>query len=64
MSAYLAAVDVALRVALDVDACRDLLLGLPVDPDRLDPDGLKWASERRWITLSRPIDTLPVCRAT
>jgi hypothetical protein len=58
VSAYLAAVDVALRVARDVDACRDLLLGLPVDPDRLDSDGLAWASERGWVQLARPIDVL------
>ena len=58
MSAYLAAVDVALRVAADLDACRDLLLGLPVDPARLDPAGLTWASERRWVQLARPIDLL------
>lgn len=59
MSAYTAAIDVALRVAKDLDACRDLLAGHAVDPERLDADGLEWAREQRWVQLARPIDQLP-----
>ena len=64
MSAYTAAIDVALRVALDLEACRDLLLGLPVDPGRLDPNGIAWARERGWVQLARPVDVLPLRTAT
>jgi hypothetical protein len=33
---------VAMRLALDLDTCRSLLLGEPVDPSRLDSDELEF----------------------
>ena len=42
---------VAMRLARDLETCRELLLGLPVDPDRLDPQVLRWASERLLVRL-------------
>jgi hypothetical protein len=33
---------VAMRLALDLDTCRALLLGQPVDPSRLDPAELEF----------------------
>jgi hypothetical protein len=41
----------AWRLARDVDTLSDLLAGLPVDRDRLDPAGVAWARERRFVTL-------------
>ena len=42
---------VAMRLARDVETCRELLLGLPVDPDRLDPEAVSWARERQLVRL-------------
>jgi hypothetical protein len=42
---------VAMRVARDVDACHDLLAGLPVDESRLDPLGLAWALQMRFVRM-------------
>lgn len=53
---YLARVDAALRLARDVETCRDLLRGEPVDESALDPAGLAWAGERRLVRLERPLD--------
>jgi hypothetical protein len=36
----------------------DLLAGLPVDRDRLSPEGFAWSLERRLVRLERPIDLL------
>jgi hypothetical protein len=41
----------AVMIARDVDACRALLRGEPVDPERLDPDWLSRAKEARLVTL-------------
>jgi aryl-alcohol dehydrogenase-like predicted oxidoreductase len=50
---------VAMRVAGDVDTCAALLRGDPVNPDRLDQEGLRWARERRLVRLDlRAIDLL------
>jgi hypothetical protein len=51
-------IDVAFRLALDVATFDALLRGEPVDPDRIDKDGLRWARERRFVQLARPIDLL------
>jgi hypothetical protein len=56
--AYLYAVGVAMSVARDLDSCRSLLLGEPVDRDRLRPEGLAWALQRRAVVLVRPVDVL------
>jgi hypothetical protein len=40
-----------MRLAKDVETCRELLLGLPVDPARLDPETLRWARERMLVRL-------------
>jgi hypothetical protein len=40
-----------MRLARDVDACADLLNGLPVDESRLDPCGLAWAIQMRFAHL-------------
>ena len=42
---------VALVLARDIATCEDLLLGLPVDPDRLDPAALRWARDRLLVRL-------------
>ena len=42
---------VAMRLARDVETCSELLLGDPVDPDRLDPEALRWARERLLVRL-------------
>jgi hypothetical protein len=48
-----------MRIARDLGTCRELLLGLPVDPDRLDPVALAWAQERLLVRLDlRAIDLL------
>jgi hypothetical protein len=48
---------VAMQLARDLEACRALLRGEPVDPSRLDPAGLAWATERRLVSLdTRGID--------
>jgi hypothetical protein len=50
---------VAMRLAKDVETCAELLEGLPVDPDRLDPEGARWARERLLVRLDfRAIDLL------
>jgi hypothetical protein len=42
---------VAMRVARDVGTCCDLLEGKPVDESRLDPLGLAWALQMRFVRL-------------
>lgn len=42
---------VALVLARDIGTCEDLLVGLPVDPDRLDPVALRWARDRLLVRL-------------
>jgi hypothetical protein len=50
---------VAFALATDVETCADLLSGLPVDPDRCDPAGLRWATDRLLVRLDfRAIDLL------
>ena len=52
-------ISVAMRLALDVQVCADLLAGRPVDPARLDAAELKRARERRLVRLDlREIDLL------
>jgi hypothetical protein len=41
----------AMRLARDVDTCHDLLAGLPVDESRLEPLGLAWAMQMRFVRL-------------
>jgi hypothetical protein len=41
----------AVRLALDVETCRDLMNGQPVDPARLDPAWLARAKALRLVTL-------------
>jgi hypothetical protein len=48
----------AWRLARDPETCADLLRGLPVDRDRLSPEGLAWSLEHRLVRLERPIDLL------
>jgi hypothetical protein len=43
---------VAFRLARDVDTCARLLAGEPVERGSLDPDGLAWARERRFVTIA------------
>jgi hypothetical protein len=51
--------DLAWRLALDVDTCEALLLGDPVHPDRLDQHELERARRRRLVRLDfREIDLL------
>jgi hypothetical protein len=40
-----------MRLARDVETCAELLRGEPVDPDRLDREALRWASERLLVRL-------------
>jgi hypothetical protein len=40
-----------MRLAKDLDACCDLLNGIPVDESRLDPLGLAWAMQMRFVRL-------------
>lgn len=50
---------VAMRLAYDLETCRELLLGLPVDPDRLNAEAVRWASERLLVRLDfRALDLL------
>lgn len=42
---------VALRLATDLDTCRQLLHGQPVDPNRLDRQALKHAREHALVRL-------------
>lgn len=53
-----ARLETAWRLARDVDTLAALLAGKPVNPDRIDPAGLAWARERRYVQLARPIDVL------
>jgi hypothetical protein len=46
-----AALSWAVRLALDVETCRDLLNGQPVDPARLDPGALACAERLRLVRL-------------
>lgn len=47
----------AFRLTADLETCRALLQGEPVDPALLDPDGLEWARRMRFLRLDvRPID--------
>jgi hypothetical protein len=48
--------DVAFRLARDVDAATDLLAGRAVDPARLDPDELVQARTLRLVRLAAPVD--------
>jgi hypothetical protein len=50
--------DVAFRLALDVEACAALLRGEPVDPSRLDQAELAKAREKTLVRLVAPIDCL------
>lgn len=50
---------VAFRLALDVEACADLLAGRAVDPARLDQGELVTARRKRLLTLTPAIDALP-----
>jgi hypothetical protein len=50
---------VAMRLARDVETCAELLLGLPLDPDRLDAEAVRWAGERLLVRLDfRALDLL------
>lgn len=50
---------VAQRLARDVDTCAELLAGAPLDPARLNPEGLQWARTRTLVRLDlRAIDLL------
>jgi hypothetical protein len=40
-----------MRLARDVDACHALLAGEPVDESRIDPRGLAWAIQMRFVRL-------------
>jgi hypothetical protein len=52
-----AALSWALRLALDVETCRDLLNGEPVDPARLDPKALARAKATDLVRLDfRAVD--------
>lgn len=42
---------VALRLARDVETCRALLNGDPVDPARVDMEELRWAKQRFLVRL-------------
>ena len=42
---------VAMRLARDGETCAELLRGEPVDPDRLDPEALRWARDRLLVRL-------------
>ena len=54
-------VDLAIRLALDLDTCIALLGGEPVDPVNLDPRELSRASQTRLVRLDlRAIDLLEV----
>lgn len=48
---FLNAARVAMWIARDLETCRDLLAGLPVDPDRLDQQELLNAKNRRLVRL-------------
>ena len=48
----------AWRLARDHETCADLLRALPVDRDRISPEGLAWSLEHRLVRLERPIDLL------
>lgn len=51
---------IAFRLAVDVEACADLLAGRPVDPARLDPLQRAKAQEARLVQLVRPIDLVNI----
>lgn len=53
-----ARLETAWRLALDVDTLAALLADRPVNPDRIDPEGLAWAREQRYVRLVRPTDVL------
>jgi hypothetical protein len=40
-----------MRLAKDVETCRELLEGRPVDPDRIDHKQLRWAKQRMLVRL-------------
>lgn len=50
--------NVAWRLAKDLETCEALLLGQPVDPSRIDQNELERALEPRLVQLVRPIDQL------
>ncbi len=49
---------IALRLARDLEACRDLLAGVPVDPSRLHRAELEWAKRKTLVQLVAPLDLL------
>lgn len=53
----------AWRLSRDLETCRDLLLGLPVDRSRLRVDALARAEESQLVRLERPIDLVDVREA-
>lgn len=42
---------VAMRLAKDVETCSALLAGEPVDENRIEPCGLAWALQMRFVRL-------------
>ena len=52
--------DVAFRLAKDVETCAAILAGLAVARERLDPDGLTWAMEPSYVQLLAPIEAAGV----
>jgi hypothetical protein len=55
-----ARLNVAWRLAKDVDTLEALLAGQPVDPERIHQGELERAFEPRLVQLVRPIDVLEV----
>jgi hypothetical protein len=54
----IAMVGVAMRLALDLETCRALLEGRPVDPVRIDQAELAKAKRRTLVQLVAPLDLL------
>lgn len=46
----------ALRLSRDVETCRDLLAGRPVDPSRIDREELERAKARQLVQLVAPLE--------
>jgi hypothetical protein len=51
---------VAMQLARDVEAFRDLYAGQPVDPARLNPAALAKARRRSLVHLAAPVDLVQV----
>lgn len=51
-------VDVAMRLARDLETCQALLAGRTVDQTRLDEEQLQWAYNAQLVRLVRPVDVL------